>query len=1277
MKISTMQRQRLAARPPFSLTRPAGAVTLTWLLAAVLVALLHMAWQTRAITYAAPTGTAFLSSSASVHPSSMTGSSINLSAGHDLLTTYSGGTTHAQAIQQGTARPRALATADFDEDGVADLVCGYAEGDGGLLVLHRGNADSIYADSVKAAERTPGASFGIAPFVSPARLATVSEAADFLSVGDFDADGHWDAVTAMRGGQTLNFLMGDGAGGFRAARQIALPGRITAMIAGDVNRRDGLDDLVVAVSSADGPQALIYESPRGAFRAVPEMFALPDEATALALGRFDDDAATDIAVAAGRALLVIYGRDRRLSLDAEARARVADATLQRRALPSTIRALTVGDFTGNHIDDLAALTGDGLLHLFSRDGNADTQSPTPALARWQSRVTEVGAEVTQLLRARLSSDAADSLLMIAPQARQLRVFQGGPRPASAATGQTMLASLDVDADVAAVLPMRLNADALNDLVIFKSAANPLAIVQTQAQATFTVTNTEDAGAGSLRQAILDANANPGADTIRFQIPGSGVPTIAPLSPLPDLTEAITIDGTTQPAGRVELNGAQIPFPDPAPDGRLAIGLRIKGGNSLVRGLVINRFQWRKVQNNSVTSAGGCIYLAEQGHNIIEGNLIGTDASATTWLSTPISIITYPGSPDNLIGGTTASARNVILGYVHLLYDGGNTVQGNYLGTNRDGSAALTGKEPLSGTPFGSGVTLGSANNLVGGTTAGARNIIAGTAGMADGLAGPGTPAFPHYTFGNLIQGNYIGTDATGTVALDGGVRIQDCPNNTIGGTTPAARNLISGSQRAGILVLSSEDTAGGTLIQGNYIGTDPSGALPVGNNLAGASPNEFDPYRPGRGGVCINVESAHFEITRTGEDFMVGGAIAEARNVIAASLTHGVVITGAVSQAPGRIGVRIEGNYIGTDAGGARPLGNHADGIFIGSQSAQCKIANNLIAFNGGNGINVPEPPAASPGKRITITANAIYSNQLLGIDLGMAGVTDNDAADADAGANDLQNFPVLASATATAASVTISGSLSTAANATCTLQFFYGSDRQGHQLTGSAPLLLGEKQVTTDSSGNASFSLSLAAPAGLVSGWVTATATDAAGNTSEFADCVRLEKSNCIFTLALTGQSFKAAGGSSSVNVTAESNCNWTAASLVDWITITAGSASQGNGTVNYSVAAYNGHAPRTGTLRIAEQIMTVVQAGTDPVITDVSIAGKNLIVRGESFDSGAVILINGERQKTLHDLDDLTTLSGKKLAKKLTPGQMVNVQVRNSNDAVSAAFTFTRPGN
>lgn len=191
-----------------------------------------------------------------------------------------------------------------------------------------------------------------------------------------------------------------------------------------------------------------------------------------------------------------------------------------------------------------------------------------------------------------------------------------------------------------------------------------------------------------------------------------------------------------------------------------------------------------------------------------------------------------------------------------------------------------------------------------------------------------------------------------------------------------------------------------------------------------------------------------------------------------------------------------------------------------------------------------------------------------------------------------------------------------------------------------------------------------------------SATATDVAGNTSEFADCVQIEKSNCNFLLSLASQSFKANGGTGSVNITAGSDCNWAAISNADWITIASGNTGKGNGAVSYSVAAYAGHAARTGTLTIAEQTLTVVQAGTDPVITSISIAGKHLLVTGENFDSSAVILLNGERQKTIHDDADPTTLRGKKVAKKIAPGQMVNVQVRNANNAVSPVFNFTRPG-
>lgn len=516
----------------------------------------------------------------------------------------------------------------------------------------------------------------------------------------------------------------------------------------------------------------------------------------------------------------------------------------------------------------------------------------------------------------------------------------------------------------------------------------------------------------------------------------------------------------------------------------------------------------------------------------------------------------------------------------MLYAGGNTVQGNYFGTNLDGNVALTGREPKFGTVFGSGVKLDSPNNLLGGTTAGARNIIAGTAGLTDGLAGPGTPAYPHHVFGNLIQGNYIGTDVTGAIALGGNVGIQDCPDTTIGGTTPAARNIISGSQRAGIMVLSTEDTAGGTLIQGNYIGTD---------------------------------------------------------------------------------------------ATGAHPLGNQADGIFVGSLSLQCKIDNNLIAFNGGSGINIPAPPSASPGRRITIASNAIHSNQSLGIDLGVAGVTDNDVMDADAGANELQNFPVLSAAAATATAVTVSGTLNTTANTACTLQFFYGGNRQGHQLAGGAPILLGEGQAKTDGNGNTAFTFSFAAPAGLTGGWVTATATDAAGNMSEFADCVSLAASNCTFLLSLASQSFKAGGGAGSVDVTG-SACDWAATSNNDWITIASGATGKGSGTVHYAVAAHTGAAPRTGTLTIAGKTLVVTQSGAGPLITAVTASGKHLVITGDNFDDSTVILLNGEPQKTIRDDPSMATLRGKKLAKRIAPGQMVNLQVSKGDGVVSPVFPYTR---
>ena len=1228
-----------------------------------------------------PTLKASLSNQILIHGKAS--SALKLSDGRELLSAFEGDLQARQALMSGEARPLSVATADFDEDGVADLIAGYAGAGGGIVSLHRGNVDALYPDSAQARQRKQAGLLTPAPFLSPAQAFQLPQPPDFFGAGDFDADGHWDIVAASRNNQSLYFLKGSGDGGFELRQTISLSGSVTALVSGDCNRRDGLTDLAVTIKAGDSYRLLLFEGPQGALKAEPEVVELTAESASLSIGYFDEDGYADLAVASGRKLLLMQGQDRKLSLTPAQRPYQQSQLETLHTFDSSIRALTFGDFSGTGKADIAVLTEQGDLYECRRNaaenGFAKSQSP---VNQWQSRLvaSQLSAE-KRLIPARLTSAPVDSLALIDTHKRELCIVTFRTEWADmnlveeSALSRDSITRLSAEEEITALLPMRLNSDALSDLVALTAFGNALAFIETQAQATFTVTNTDDTGAGSFRQAILNANANPGADVINFQIAGSGIPTISLLNPLPDLSEAVTIDGTTQAAGRVEIRGDQIQYPVTPPDGRTFIALRIKGGNSTVRGLVINRFLWRKEEGDSVLQAGGCIYLADHGNNIIEGNIIGSDPHVSQWLSANSSLLIYPNCPNNLIGGTTPQARNVIIGATQLLYDGGNVVQGNFIGTNLDGTAAVTGIDPKFGTLRNSSIGLDSPRNLLGGTVAGARNIIAGRVGMTDGLAGPGTPAYPHHIYSNLVQGNYIGTDVTGTKVLGGDVKIQDSPGNTIGGTTPAARNIISGSSRAGILVLSADDTSGGTLIQGNYIGTDKTGQFGLGNNLEGVSPKEADPFRPGRGGVCIFIVEPLFEITRTGENIAIGGSIPEARNVISASLTHGLVITGTPSKTSGRIGITVEGNAIGTDASGVNPLGNKADGVFIGSRAFQCNIKNNIIAFNENNGVNIPEPPQDLPATKITLLNNLVYSNHSLGINLGAEGVAENDPLDKDAGANDSQNYPMLDAASLAAGVLTINGKFHSTPDSTFTLQFYLGNNHAGHQLIGNLPILLLQQQVTTDKDGNARFAFAVSPPNHLTDGWLNATATSSAGDTSEFSDCVKIAVSNCTYSLSQVNQTFKSAGGTGTLSVAAGAACSWAATSRADWLTVLSDSEGKGNGGVNYSVAAYLGAESRTGVLTIGGQNFTVTQSGTSPFITSVSIQGKNLMITGENFDSGTVILLDGERQKTIRNLADLATLTGKKLAKQIAPGQSIRIQVKNSNEVVSPVFNFTRP--
>jgi hypothetical protein len=201
-------------------------------------------------------------------------------------------------------------------------------------------------------------------------------------------------------------------------------------------------------------------------------------------------------------------------------------------------------------------------------------------------------------------------------------------------------------------------------------------------------------------------------------------------------------------------------------------------------------------------------------------------------------------------------------------------------------------------------------------------------------------------------------------------------------------------------------------------------------------------------------------------------------------------------------GASIYGNFIGLNAAGTGPLGNHGNGVDI-ANATLAKVGGNLagsgnvIAFNSGRGINVQGTLA----QRNSFHRNSIYKNGSLGIDLGGNGVTINDSLDPDAGPNGLQNFPVVTAAHG--ATRVITGILNSKISASYLIEFFSTSASTGCDPShyGEGTTYLGQTSVTTNGSGNAGFNLPVSVSFA-VGSIITATATDSLGNTSEFSAC-------------------------------------------------------------------------------------------------------------------------------------------------------------------------------
>ncbi len=458
-----------------------------------------------------------------------------------------------------------------------------------------------------------------------------------------------------------------------------------------------------------------------------------------------------------------------------------------------------------------------------------------------------------------------------------------------------------------------------------------------------VTNTNDVGEGSLRNAIEYANSTIGVkDTITFNISGPGPFTIKPVTPFPEITDPVIIDGYSQPGAspataynpaiiKIEIDGENLSSG--------TSGLRIRADNCMIKGLNINRFKADAILigSSNESSFGN--------NNTIAGNYIGTDITGknvfsenvfSEYQNTGIAV----NKDNNRIGGNLPSERNIICGNIDgiAVSHNGNSILGNYIGVD------VSGKLPL-GNYRGIYVNVGT-NNIIGGAGSGERNIVSSNATTGISIAWSST--------GNKIIGNYIGVDVTGHLHLgngDCGIGIMNgASDNIIGGSNPGEGNIISDNSNEGILIkFTSTDNAPRpsqrNKIQGNYIGTDASGTESHSNGKNGIKLDEY----------AINNQ--------------IGGTESGAANIIAFNGNSGVLCTGVTNPSSGN---SILSNSIYSNTGLGIDLGN--DGVTSNDNSDNDTGANNLqnypllssVSFSPGK-VNIIGSFNSNAGRAYTI----------------------------------------------------------------------------------------------------------------------------------------------------------------------------------------------------------------------------------------------------------------------------------------------------------------------
>src|SRR5215831_13589468 len=859
----------------------------------------------------------------------------------------------------------AMVSADFDSDGIADVVTADTAGN---LQLLKGLDQSKLA--LNPATETQARA---EPFIAVKTVASLGFSPDSLFAGDFNADGKADIIGAANGAREFVLVTGDGRGHFSLPVGLTVNGTITAMESGEIGRPDGQTDLALAYNNKDGNFVAIYEHPESAFKHPPEIYKLPAPANAIAIGNMDEDSYSDVAVACDSDLVVIHGRGQAYPWDI-----VKDSGIKRpppvvetREMPSSIVAMTVGRFSEKRGSSLALLGSDGSIVSLgavgkvlsssknkvsnariqnlqspkvlptgfeaakygfigihptdftqTRDGfgkalvdyskmkmngreeyfskqpeqlptNAQNISPaeraattqtaratsaqmtaqrkaafmqsisahTSALKDWSmdtltsdsqfAAMTVNGA--AKLLSVNVSDSNLDDLMVTAKGSPEIQMLSRQADKSSAYKNRAEVSTIASTAATRAVLPMRLNLDGMDDLVVLRDGAASPSVVLSAPQSVFVVTNTNDdtvcdpGGQCSLRGAILAANATPGNNIIVFAI-SSGVSVINLQSELPVITHTLSIQGGSLPNGTkmVEINGAGI--------SGAADGLKIRASNCFIWNLAINNMPSGPGSGGSAIGGNGITIEStsnspNNGHNFAVGLYLGTDATGAIARPNKSTGMLIFDSDNNSIGGAGADFKNVMSGNnqggygLDVTAGNSNVFLNNIIGLNAAGTAKLGNNI---------GVLMSGADNQFGGDNAGDGNTVSGN-GVPDSsqpqrfCRGGGLGIVDLYdaethellTQNITVRGNRIGTDPTGTIPLGNcyeGIYTTPLSQTTIGSITEGGRNVIADNGWTAIRCIDSSaeggspSTGGFCGIAGNNIGTDITGTVGMGND---------------------------------------------------------------------------------------------------------------------------------------------------------------------------------------------------------------------------------------------------------------------------------------------------------------------------------------------------------------------------------------------------------------------------------------------------------------